>query len=198
VPQFASDVAANLIGTFAGAVLALLSAWGLSRSAARRNEARLVQSAIDRLSRSRVFTHTGQDRGPELSAAERDDLRRSTESVLASREYIARVIADLGLASRSVATLEEMHAACSRCLRAIEDNPAAYDREMVQLRDDLGGHAERMCRDNPRLTLRLPGETAFPRPASKQPGISEGTVQPPPEPSPPSEGRGATSRPGPQ
>ena len=159
--SFWSDVVANLIGTFAGAGLALLSSWGLSRGARRRTEQRLVQSVVDRLARSRALTHQATDRTGELSPAERDDLRRSTDSILATREYVARVLADLGPRSRAAPLLEEVHGACAGYLRSVETVPEGYATALADLAGHLARTVGELSRADPRLTARRPGETAF-------------------------------------
>jgi hypothetical protein len=169
---FWGNVIANLIGTFAGAGLALLSSWAITRRVARSNEAKLLQGTIDRLGRSRVFTHMDIEHSGAISPEEEEDLRRSTESVLASRDYISRVITDLGIANPAVPILEEMHVACALYVRSIEEYPTEYVRALVDLRGVLLELERDLCRINTHLRLREPGEIAFR--ASDQPDSAQG------------------------
>jgi hypothetical protein len=160
---FWADVVANLIGTFAGAGLALLSSWVLSMRVARRRETRLLQSIIDRLARSRVFTHTDVgDHVGALSAGQVEDSRRSTESILASREHIGLAMSEFGADSDVRQALEDMYGACALYLHSVENDPNGYVRAICDLREVLGGMERELHQLRPRLRLKMPGESAFP------------------------------------
>ncbi len=131
--------------------------------AARRRETRLLQSVIDRLARSRVFTHTDAgDHVGALSTGQVEDSRRSTESILASREHIALAMSELGADSGVRQILEDMYGACALFLRSVEDHPNGYVRAICDLREVLWGMERELHQLRPRLRLRMPGESAFP------------------------------------
>jgi hypothetical protein len=159
--EFWSDAAANLVGTFAGAGLALMSSWLFARNAGRKNEVRLLQSIIDRLSRSRVFTHESNTISGSLSPDHWDDLRRSTASILASRDYIGYVMSNLEPTSQAASLLEDMLGACALYLRSVESDPTTYARASVDLREYLHRAVQGLCAQNSGLRSREPGETAF-------------------------------------
>lgn len=154
-------MSSNLVGTFAGAGLALLSSWGLTRASTRRTEHRLVQSVIDRLARSRALTHQPVDQRGPLNTAQQEDLRRSTESILATRQYIERVLADLAVGSHATPFLEDVYGACAIYLRRVETEPETYATALADLAARLAGSVRDLCRTDRRLVDRRPGETAF-------------------------------------
>lgn len=161
--DFWANLSANLIGTFTGAGLALLSSWWLGRRATRRREVRSVQGAIDRLARSRAFTHSLIEQKKRLSPDELEDMKRSTASVLATRERLTRVIENLLIDNEAIPFLEEMHGACAVYLRTVETEPSDYVRALVDLRSILTLLVQRLCQVDRRLRFAGPGELAFPQ-----------------------------------
>jgi hypothetical protein len=157
---FWADVAANLIGTFVGAGLALLSSWEVNRRAVRRKSSRSLQSVIDRLSRSRAFTHLPIETN-NLTADVREDRERCTVSILNTREHIARVTSELSDWEPAEAVLEDMHGACALYLRSVENYPQGYVAALVDLREVLWALERKLGAIDPRLKLKRPGENAF-------------------------------------
>ena len=158
---FWSNVWANLIGTFAGAGLALLSSWLLQRSAERRGQRKLVQAVVDRIGRSRVFARNEREHAGPLSQDERSDLSRSIASILTTRELMSRVLAELGASHRLAPVLEQMTAACALYLRSTEEDADAYIEATLQLREVLTSLVYELVELDSKLTRRGPGEMAF-------------------------------------
>ena len=82
---FWESVASNIIGTFVGAGLALLTSFFIVRHGETRNDLRLLQGLIDRLYRSRAL-RPNQVTLPFDSPEVRENERRCAKSVLATRD----------------------------------------------------------------------------------------------------------------
>lgn len=162
ISAFWSNVLANLIGTFVGAGLALLTNRMVMRNAARERELRLLQSIVDRLSRSRALTRPCDfpRRTSSLTDFEVVDRDRCTLSVLGSRDRVARVIDELSSDSQALGPLNEMHAAFLDYLNHVEQHPEDYERALGLLGQRLSQEEQALARVYPDLALRAPGELA--------------------------------------
>lgn len=160
--DFWSNLAANLVGTFVGAGLALISSHIATRNAARRAEAKRAQGIVDHISRARTFARTDYERSGPLSQAELDDLNRSTASILTIREHISRTLVEMRPVNPMIPILEDMFGACSLYLRSIEDDPSCYVRAIIDLRDALWQLETQIPQVNKSIVLWRPGQRAFP------------------------------------
>jgi hypothetical protein len=150
---FWENVAANIIGTFVGAGLALLTSFFVVRYGETKNDLRLLQALIDRLYRSRAL-RPGQVPVPFDSPEVRENERRCTKSVLATRGRIA--ITSDGLSSHSDAfdELDAMHVACLRYLNDVEDDRSRYIAGLMALRSELAPQVAALCERYPGLRWR--------------------------------------------
>lgn len=150
---FWESVAANVIGTFVGAGLALLTSFFVVRHGETKSDLRLLQSLIDRLYRSRAL-RAGQVENPFDSPASRENERRSTKSVLATRDRIAHTWDEVSGHSQAFDELDRMHVACLRYLNDVQDDPSRYISSLMMLRGDLEAEVRRLCDHHPSLTWR--------------------------------------------
>lgn len=141
---FWESVASNVIGTFVGAGLALLTSYLVVRRGESRNDVRLIQGLVDRLYRSRAL-RPGRAPGDWASPATQEDQKRGTKSVLATRNRIASVSDDLSGHSQAFDELDAMHVACLRYLNAVEEDPSRYVEALMELRAELEPLVERLC-----------------------------------------------------
>jgi hypothetical protein len=141
---FWESVASNVIGTFIGAGLALLTSFLVVRRGEEKNDARLIQSLVDRLYRMRALR---PDRpAVDYSLPEiQEDQRRCTKSVLTTRNRIAYVSDELSTHSQAFDELDAMHVACLRYLNAIDDDPSRYVELLRDLRAELKPQLEQLC-----------------------------------------------------
>lgn len=140
---FWESVASNVIGTFVGAGLALLTTFFVVRHGETKNDLRLLQALIDRLYRSRAL-RPNQVPGP-FDAEARENERRSTKSVLATRDRIAVTSDDLSGHSDAFDELDRMHVACLRYLNEVQDDPSRYIQSLMTLRSELAPEVEQLC-----------------------------------------------------
>ncbi len=140
---FWESVASNVIGTFIGAGLALFTSFLVIRHSEVQNDLRLLQALIDRLYRSRAL-RAGQVQGVFDEAAQENE-RRSTKSILATRNRIALTSDELSSHSDAFDELDRMHVACLRYLNQTEDDPSGYITSLMTLRAELAPEVERLC-----------------------------------------------------
>lgn len=141
---FWESVASNVIGTFVGAGLALLTTFFVVRHGETKNDLRLLQALIDRLYRSRAL-RANQVPGPFDTPEARENERRSTKSVLATRDRIALTSDELSGHSDAFDELDRMHVACLRYLNDVQDDPSRYIQCLMTLRSELAPEVERLC-----------------------------------------------------
>jgi septation ring formation regulator EzrA len=159
VADLLSNVVANLVGTFVGAGLALLIAWGVARRERRALEIQRLQRMIDRLYRSRALRSIPERprRSIPLNTAEEVDLDRTTASILTTRSLIDEAANTFEAGSKSIPVLEDMYAATLDYLNSIEDDRRDYNNSLMRLRKALIAAEERLLELHPSLTLREPG-----------------------------------------
>jgi hypothetical protein len=141
---FWESVASSLIGTFIGAGLALLTSFLVVRHGENRNDARLIQSLVDRLYRTRALR---PDRPPaDYNLPEiQEDQKRCTKSVLTTRNRIAFVSDELSTHSQAFDDLDAMHLACLRYLNSIDEDPSRYVQLLLELRAELEPPLKQLC-----------------------------------------------------
>lgn len=141
---FWESVASSVIGTFIGAGLALWTSFLVVRHQETKNDARLIQSLVDRLYRARALR---PDRPPvDYGLPEiQEDQKRCTKSVLTTRNRIAFVSDELSSHSPAFDELDAMHLACLRYLNAIDEDPSRYVQLLAELRTELRPPLERLC-----------------------------------------------------
>ena len=141
---FWESVAANVVGTFVGAGLALLTSFLVVRHGETKDDLRLLQALIDRLYRSRAL-RANQTPAPFDTPEARENERRSTKSVLATRDRIAVTSDGLSGHSDAFDELDRMHVACLRYLNDVQDEPSRYIQSLEILRSELAPEVERLC-----------------------------------------------------
>jgi hypothetical protein len=141
---FWESVAANIVGTFVGAGLALLTSYLVVRHGETRNDLRLLQALIDRLYRSRAL-RSGQVTVPFDTPEARENERRSTKSVLATRDRIALTSDSLSRHSDAFDELDRMHLACLRYLNDVQDDRSRYIEDLATLRAGLEPEVAALC-----------------------------------------------------
>jgi hypothetical protein len=146
---FWEGVASNVIGTFVGAGLALLTSFFVVRYGETRDDLRLLQGLIDRLYRSRALRANQVEvpfDSPEFNSPwARENERRSTKSVLATRDRIAFTSDELSGHSDAFDELDRMHLACLRYLNDVQDDPSRYITGLMTLRAELEPEVQRLC-----------------------------------------------------
>ena len=159
--DFLQNVGANLVGTFAGAALAVFTTWAIDRRNRRRNNEKQLQSLIDRIYRSRALApHRTRPPGP-LTPAEQLDFERCSLSVIGTRDRIALVSDELHQTAQVTEVLNDMYAECLTYLEASEAAPENYLREMMTLRGRLDRDLRKLCALVPSLAYRAPGTAIF-------------------------------------
>jgi hypothetical protein len=156
VNPFWESVASNMIGTFVGAGLALVTSYLVVRHNETKSDLRLLQALIDRLYRSRAL-RAGQVAVPFDTAREEENERRSTKSVLATRDRIAVTSDDLSGHSDAFDELDRMHLACLRYLNTVQENRTGYVDALLRLRSELEPEVLALCQRYPRLQYREVG-----------------------------------------
>jgi hypothetical protein len=156
--DFLSNTAANLVGTFVGAALALLSAWAVARRERARAEVRRLQRLIDRIYRSRALVAVSNYpvQVDPLNQQE-GDFRRVTASVLTTRDLIGEIMDYLDPQRPAVTILDDMYAAALEYLNTTEIDSRDYINELMRLREELVDGEQRLHRLHPKLILREPG-----------------------------------------
>ena len=153
---FWESVAANVLGTFVGAGLALLTSYLVLRHNETRNDLRLLQALIDRLYRSRAL-RAGQVAVLQGTASDEDNERRSTKSVLATRDRIAVTSDELSSHSDAFDELDRMHLACLRYLNTVQEDRVGYVGALLRLRSELEPEVLALCARYPSLHYREVG-----------------------------------------
>lgn len=156
---FWSNTISNLIGTFVGAGLALLTAWIIAKRNRARSEAQSLQRLVDRIYRSRAYwpRPVGPVRTNPLNAAEQADFERVTASILTTRELVERAANSLDPKRKSVAILDNMYVAVLKYLNATEVNACDYVNESMRLRKELMSSEQQLQKLHPKLIVREPG-----------------------------------------
>ena len=169
---FWEGVASNVIGTFVGAGLALLTSFFVIRHSETRNDLRLLQALIDRLYRSRAL-RSGQLATPFDTPETRENERRSTKSVLATRDRIAFTSDGPSGHSDAFDELDRMHLACLRYLNDVQDDPSRYIAGLMTLRSELEPEIAALCMRYPTLHLREIGAADLRGRSAGQPEASD-------------------------
>jgi hypothetical protein len=163
MPQdFLVDASANLLGTFVGAGLALLTAALVKRAEQRRSELTRLQRLIDRIYRSRALTQKPMttQRVAQLSTEERGHFQRVTSSIFTIRNLIEEAAGTFHPKATAVPVLDDMYAATLEYLNAIEVDDRDYLNESMRLREALIAGEARLKRLHGSLVLRDPGGIA--------------------------------------
>jgi hypothetical protein len=157
--DFIGNALANLVGTFVGAVLAILTAWAAARRQQRMSEIGRLQRLIDRIYRSRALTKVPQAvrRSTVLGEYERADLERVTGAVFIIRGLIEEAANTFDSRASAASVLDDMYVATLDYLNAIEVDDRDYVNELMRLREALLGGERRLKRLHPQLVLREPG-----------------------------------------
>jgi hypothetical protein len=157
--DFLSNTVSNLVGTFVGAGLALLSAWGVARRERARSEIRRLQRLIDRVYRSRalVLVPDCPVQTSPLDDLQQRDFQRVTASVLTTRDLIGGITDSLDAGRPVVAVLDDMYAATLKYLNTTEVDSRDYVNELMRLRNELFAGEQRLQQLHPKLVLREPG-----------------------------------------
>lgn len=154
---FATDSLANLVGTFVGAVLAILSTWWYDRRSRKTGEIRSVQSVIDRIHRSRALRPDRTRQPGALSHAEQIDFERCSASVLATRDMAAQVKMEISVLVDLIPALEAIYVDCLEYLDMTESEPEAFIEGLMQLRRNLIFEIDELCELESRLESKSPG-----------------------------------------
>lgn len=160
--DFVSNTAANLVGTFVGVGLGLLTARAVNRRTQSRAEVARLQRLIDRMYRSRAlavkpFT---PPRIAELDANERLHYDRVTRAIFGIRDLIETAAGTFDPRAKAVPVLDDMYGAVLVYLNAIEVDHRDYVNESMRLRDALVQAATRLKKLHPSLVVREPGGIA--------------------------------------
>lgn len=155
--DFVQNAGANLVGTFAGAALAIMTTWGLERRNARRNRVKYLQALVDRVYRSRALAPGRARPSGALTAVEDVDFGRCAESVLITRERIRSASDELHQQPEVTRVLDDMYADCLAYLESSELDHAAYLEGLMFLRAELDDALGKLCSLVPSLIYRAPG-----------------------------------------
>lgn len=156
---FWSNTISNLVGTFVGAGLALLSAWIIAKRNQARSEVQSLQRLVDRIYRSRAYwpIPIGPERTNPLNVDEQADFERVTASMLITRELIEKAANSLDPKRKSIAILDDMYVAILKYLNATEVNACDYVNESMRLREELVLSEQQLKKLHPKLIFRAPG-----------------------------------------
>lgn len=157
--EFVSDAAANLVGTFVGAGLALLTAWAVARRQQVIAEIGKLQRLIDRIYRSRALTQVSQSarRSAPLDECERADFRRVTGAIFTIRGLIEEAANIFDSRAPAALVLDDMYGATLDYLNAVEIDDRDYVNEVMRLRKALLEGEMRLKQMHSKLVLREPG-----------------------------------------
>jgi hypothetical protein len=157
--EFISDAAANLVGTFVGAGLALLTAWAVARRQQVASEISKLQRLIDRIYRSRALTKVpyAARRSANLDEYEIADLRRITGAIFTIRSLIEEAVNTFDSRAAAAPVLDDMYGATLDYLNAVEIDDRDYVNEVMRLREALLEGEMRLKQICPQLVLREPG-----------------------------------------
>lgn len=150
------DLSGNLVGTFVGALLALLSAWWLRLRQQRRDDRRLLQNLIDGLHRKRAFRPVDVS-GGELLDWDDEDVQGCIDSVLDARRRIEEAADRLSTSTDVGNALDDMHRECSSWLSRTRRRPGCYVVGLMELRARLLALEGNIVEAVPGLMLREPG-----------------------------------------
>lgn len=148
---FWSSALANLLGTFVGAGLALLSAWWLARRTTRAREHQRLQGLLNHLSRMRALAPSHRRRGEPLSPGWERDKERCGQSVLAARDRVGRVRDDLSIYRKVFPVLDDMYEHCLQYLSAEVHQPEEYQSALMNLRQKIVEDLRRLKHEVPSL-----------------------------------------------
>lgn len=131
--DFVTNAGANLVGTFVGAALALLSAWWVRQRDRRASDRRELQSLITRLHRMRALVPVEDTRPRDTTGEFREDFARCNSSVLAARDRAAAVCDGLA-SSRGYAIADRFVGHCLDYLDGVDLDPDNYVALLMVLR----------------------------------------------------------------
>lgn len=161
--EFLTEAGANLVGTFVGAVLAIVSAWVGYRIKQSRDEVRKLQRLIDRIYRSRALRPkpVTERRYTPLSAEERVHHQYVTSAIFTIRHLIEEAANTFSPKAKATAVLDDMYAAVLEYLSATEADERNYLNESMRLREALAAAEVRLKAIHRGLVLREPGGIAL-------------------------------------
>jgi hypothetical protein len=154
--DFWSNTAANLVGTFVGAGLALLTALVVSRRERKLSEIQRLRRLIDRIYYSRAFRPL-MDPPEKVDPLDEVDFKRTTDSVLITRRLIEDAANSVNPKRKSVEFLNSMYVAILYYLNETEEDPSSYQRELMRLRAELKEREQQLTQLYPQLTFKEPG-----------------------------------------
>jgi len=160
--DFLSETAANLVGTFVGVGLGLLTARSVTRRERARAETARLQRLIDRMYRSRAlalkpFT---PPRTTDLDQNERVHYDRVTRAIFGIRDLIEAAANTFDPRAKAVPVLDEMYAAVLVYLNAVEVDQRDYLNESMRLREALLAASVKLTKLHRSLVLKEPGGIA--------------------------------------
>jgi hypothetical protein len=160
--DFLSNTAANLIGTFVGVGLGLLTARAVTRREQGRAEVARLQRLIDRMYRSRALAPKPftAPRTTDLDPAEQLHYDRVTRAIFGIRDLIEAAANTFDPRAKAAPVLDEMYGAVLVYLNAIEVDHRDYVNESMRLREALAQAAARLKKLHSSLVLREPGGIA--------------------------------------
>jgi len=160
--DFLSNTAANLVGTFVGVGLGLLTARAVQRRAQTRAEVARLQRLIDRMYRSRALAlkPAGPPRTTDLDPTERIHHDRVTSAIFGIRDLIETAAGTFDPRAKAVPVLDEMYGAVLTYLNAVEVDRRDYVNESMRLREALRQAAAKLKHLHSSLVLREPGGIA--------------------------------------
>jgi hypothetical protein len=160
--DFLSETAANLVGTFVGVGLGLLTARTVTRRERARAETARLQRLIDRMYRSRALAlkPTTPPRTTELDPNELVHYDRVTRAIFGIRDLIEAAANTFDPRAKAVPILDEMYAAVLVYLNAVEVNQRDYLNESMRLREALLAASVKLTKLHRSLVLREPGGIA--------------------------------------
>jgi len=155
--DFLLNTSANLVGTFAGAVLAIATTWWFEKRGQRQSQVAHLQRVVDRLHRSRALApDRSRVEGP-LSELEAKDVDRCNLSVLEARARIATASEVLRSNSVVASELDGMYVDCLRYLETVEGDREQYLSHLRMLREGLDRRVAKISRVLPAVDYREPG-----------------------------------------
>jgi hypothetical protein len=160
--DFFSNTAANLVGTFVGVGLGLLTARVVTRREKARTETARLQRLIDRMYRSRALAikPITPPRTADLDQGERLHYDRVTRAIFGIRDLIEAAANTFDPRAKAVPVLDEMYGAVLVYLNAIEVDHRDYVNESMRLREALSMAAAKLKKLHASLVLREPGGIA--------------------------------------
>lgn len=161
--DFLLNTGANLVGTFAGAVLAIVTTWWFDKRRRRESQVAHLQRVVDRLHRSRALA-PGRGRAPgPLTDVESRDVDRCNLSVLEARERISAA-SEAWRGNVNVSDeLDAMYVDCLHYLETVETDREGYVTHLRTLREALDSRVTNLAGVLAGIRYREPGTAQLER-----------------------------------